>query len=78
MYNDNIISFVLDHAPFTWEQFYAFPFKVYDGAKSFWEPGYDYSDPDFWSNYPNEVQDDIESIHAVQMYDWLMKNCPEE
>lgn len=39
-----------------------------DGALAFWEDGYDYSDPEFWSSYPDP---DPEFVRAVQIYDWL-------
>ena len=75
--NNIIASCIQEHAPFTWQEFNALPFRVTDGAKSFWEPGYNYSDPDFWASYPDDVQNDMEAIHAVQMYDWLMRHDPD-
>ena len=59
---------------YTWERFNALDFDLRDGAVTFWEPGYNYDDPDFWSSYEDPRP---EFIKAVQMYDWLKKNDPD-
>lgn len=55
----------------TWSEFNALPFDLRDGVEQFYEPGYEYDDPDFWACYEPEPSKDF--IDAVQMYDWLMR-----
>ena len=58
----------------TWSQaaFDALPYEIRDGVERFWEPGYDYEDPDFWSSYPDVTED---FIAACIMYDKLQQDA---
>ncbi len=51
-------------------QFSALPYELMDGVERFWEPGYDYADPDFWTSYEDTRPDFIE---AVIRYDLMKK-----
>ena len=44
----------------------ALPASLQNAAELFWEPGYNYSDPDFWMSYENP---DPDLIYAVKLYD---------
>ena len=57
---------------YTEAQFSALPFDLVDGVERFWEPGYDYSNPDFWTSYPDI---DAEFIKAVIRYDILKREA---
>lgn len=59
-----------ENRPYTESQFYALPFDLRDGVERFWEPGYDYTDPDFWTSYPDV---DAEFIEATVRYDLMQK-----
>lgn len=54
----------------SWAKFYALPFDIRDAVERFWEPGYDYSDPEFWNSFVNP---DPEFVEAVIMYDMLQE-----
>jgi len=59
---------------YTPTQFAALPYELMDGVERFWEPGYDYTDPDFWASYEDNTP---EFIEAVIRYD-LMQSEQEE
>lgn len=46
--------------------FEALPASLQDAAEKFWEPGYDYNDPEFWAGF-EDVDPDL--IYAVRKYD---------
>ena len=49
------------------EKIRALPYDLREGVEAFWEPGYDYSDPEFWGCY--DPMPAPEFIKAVQLYD---------
>ena len=68
---------IATHEPISytsWSMFNALPFDLRNGVLNFWEPGYDYDDPDFWTAYKDPDPDFVE---AVRKYDWLKRNDPE-
>lgn len=68
------MTYVPTYEPFTWSEYSALPIALREGVEAFWEPGYDYSDPDMWSSYDPTPSPDF--IAAVQMYDALRKVEP--
>ena len=50
--------------------FSGLPTELQLAAEEFWEPGYDYDDPDFWANYGSP---DPDLMYAVKLYDKLQK-----
>lgn len=55
-------------------QFAALPYELMDGVERFWEPGYDYTDPDFWASYEDNTP---EFIEAVIRYDLMQSEQKE-
>ena len=55
---------------YSWMKFNGLDFSIRDGVEAFWEPGHDYTNPDFWACYPEEETTE-DFIAAVLMYDWL-------
>lgn len=66
----------MKNTEYTWSDFNNLPFDIREGVLAFWEPHFDYSDPDFWASY--DPTPDPAFVKAVQLYDWLQTNCPEE
>lgn len=56
---------------YTYGEWRRLSYYMHEGVLAFWEEGYDYGDPDFWSHYPDAAPNFIE---AVQMFDWLYKH----
>lgn len=54
----------------SWPQYGAIDYNIREGVEHFWEPGYDYGAPDFWTNYEGM---DADFVLAVRRYDFLMK-----
>lgn len=55
---------------YTERDFDALPNTLRYGVETFWEPGYDYQDPDFWEGYEDLSEDFVE---AVIRYDLMRK-----
>lgn len=64
----------VNRTAYTPTQFAALPYELTDGVERFWEPGYDYTDPDFWTSYEDVAPDFVE---AVIRYDLMQKEQEE-
>lgn len=60
---------------YTPAQFAALPYELMGSVEHFWEPGYDYTNPDFWTSYEDVAPDFIE---AVIRYDCMQNETNED
>lgn len=65
----------VNRTAYTPAQLAALPYELADSVERFWEPGYDYTDPDFWTSYEDNTP---EFIEAVIRYDFMQSESDDE